>query len=81
MIISREMGERGQVVIPKDIREHLGLKKGSKVLFEVEEDKVTIKPENSEKLLDEFLNVKNKLKRSMTVEEMKKIFEESYDLP
>ena len=34
MIIRREIGEKGQVVIPKIIREMLKLRKGKKVVFE-----------------------------------------------
>ena len=37
MNIKRVMGEKGQVVVPKDIREHLGIRPGSEVVFEVEE--------------------------------------------
>ena len=41
-----EMGKisaRGQVAIPQDIREHLGLEEGSKVLFFTEDDTVMMK--------------------------------------
>ena len=35
MIIKREISEKGQIVIPKDIREYLGLKEREKVIFEI----------------------------------------------
>ena len=38
------VSERGQVVIPKNIREQLGLKKGSVLEVTVEDDKVVMKP-------------------------------------
>ena len=37
MYIVRGLGAKGQIVVPKDIRDHFGLKKGSKVVFEVKE--------------------------------------------
>ena len=46
-----EMGKissRGQVAIPSDIREHMGLKEGSKVLFFLENDTVLMKKVNTE---------------------------------
>ena len=79
MIIKREIGEKGQVVIPKDIREHLGLKIGEKVVFEVKDDKVTLKKEESERFLEEFLDVPNKLRRPISTKEIKKIILEQYD--
>ena len=46
-----EMGKissRGQVAIPSDIREHMGLKEGSKVLFFLENDTVLMKKVSTE---------------------------------
>ncbi|MFV9631076.1 MAG: PIN domain-containing protein [Methanosarcinales archaeon] len=40
MNIVRELGAKGQIVIPKDVREHFGLRKGSKVVFEVKSDEI-----------------------------------------
>lgn len=33
---------KGQVTIPKDVREALGIREGDSLLFEVEEERVTI---------------------------------------
>lgn len=79
MIIKREIGEKGQVVIPKDIREMLNLRKGEKVVFEIRDKEVVIKTEeNPEEFLRDFLDVP-KLKKRMTPKEFKKIYEEQYD--
>ena len=80
MIIKRSIGEKGQVVIPKDIREMLGLKKGSEVTFEVANDEVKLKKENVKDFLNDFFNTIKK-KKNITLEEIRKIEEESYDLP
>ena len=75
------MGEKGQVVIPKDIREMLKLRNGENVIFEIYNNEVKIKPENSpEEWLRSFLDVP-KPKRGLTLKDLKKIEEESYDLP
>ena len=57
MIIRRSLGEKGQVVIPKDIREILGLKKGNEVVFEVKEKGVMIKKADVKKILEEFFTI------------------------
>ena len=78
MIIIREIGEKGQVVIPKDIREHLGLNMGVKITFEVKDDEIIVKKEqNPEKVVEDFFNTP-KIKKKIGVKELKKIYEEQY---
>jgi AbrB family looped-hinge helix DNA binding protein len=43
---------KGQVTIPKEIRETLGLIEGDKLIFLVEGDKVVLRKVGSEKLAD-----------------------------
>ena len=46
MVEKIEMGtvsSRGQICIPNDIREELGLKEGSKILFVLEDDSLIVK--------------------------------------
>jgi len=81
MRIVREIGEKGQVVIPKDIRVILGLKPKQNVVFEVQNNEVKIKQEeDAGKFLEEFLSLP-KLKKPLTLKDLKRIEEESYDLP
>ncbi|MBS3090961.1 AbrB/MazE/SpoVT family DNA-binding domain-containing protein [Candidatus Pacearchaeota archaeon] len=77
----REIGEKGQVVIPRDIRDLLGVRPKQKIVFEVENEEVKIKQEeDAEKFLKEFFSLP-KLKKPLTLKDLKKIEDESYDLP
>lgn len=77
----REIGEKGQVVIPKDIRDLLGVRARQKIVFEVQNNEVRMKQEDSsEDFLKEFFKHRKKGK-SLTLKDLKKIEEESYDLP
>jgi len=78
MIIKREIGEKGQVVIPKDIREHLGLDIGVNITFEVKANEVIIKKEEDpDKIVEDFFNTP-KIKKKIPVKELKRIYEEQY---
>ena len=79
MIIKRPIGEKGQVVIPKDIRELLGLKRGNDVVFEVDDNEVKLKKEDPKDILEKFFTTIKK-KKNITLEEIRKIEDESYDL-
>ena len=81
MIIKRSLGEKGQVVIPKDIREFLRLKMGSTIIFEIRNDAVVLKQEEKEDALDKFLTVSRKKGLQITLKEIKELEDESYDLP
>lgn len=80
MYAKRTIGEKGQVVVPKDIRNYLGLKPGSEVVFDVKEKEIIIKSAvDPKKFVDDFCNVPRKLTRKLTVKELKKIFEEELE--
>lgn len=44
------MTSKGQLTVPKDVRERLGLKSGDRVVFEFEEDSVHLKVEKRRSL-------------------------------
>ena len=84
----REIGEKGQVVIPKDIRDMLNLKRCSKISFEVErtgdnlgEVKIMPEKESQDDNLKEFFMIARTKGKDLTLKDLKKIEEESYDLP
>ena len=80
MQMKRTIGEKGQVVLPKDIRDYTGIKPGSEVIFEIRGREIIIKPQKSEKdFLEDFLNLP-KLKKPLKIKDIKKTIEEEYDL-
>ena len=63
ILLRSKMGEKGQVVIPKPIRERLKLQPDSEVEFDVEEDKVVLKKKKSGlEAYEEFINAFPKMK-------------------
>ena len=71
MYIIRTVGEKGQIVIPKDIREYFDLKRGSRLLFEVKNDEIIIKPQKDEEFAEEFCSiVKEKLTKKIDIKRL-----------
>ncbi len=72
MIVKRTVGPKGQVVIPKHVREHLGIEPGSDVIFEVRENELVVKPSRAPKdLVDEYVSiVTSKLKSRIQLEQV-----------
>lgn len=65
------LGEKGQIVIPKDIREYFGLKRGSRLLFEVKNDEIIIRPQKDEEFAEEFCSiVKEKLTKKIDIKRL-----------
>lgn len=50
------VGPKGQVVIPKPVREAMGIKVGDDVYFSVEGTKIIVDPRNPRDLVREFLD-------------------------
>ena len=72
MIVKRTIGPKGQVVIPKDLRDYLGVEPGSEVVFEVRENEVVLKPSSaSAEVVEEYVSiVASKLKNRIDLDKM-----------
>jgi AbrB family looped-hinge helix DNA binding protein len=76
MQVKRKLGPKGQIVLPKDIREMLGVKPGNEIILEVTGDEVKIRPSNKpETYFDRFGNTSRKLTK---IVDINKIIEEEY---
>ncbi len=79
MQMKRAVGEKGQIVLPKDIRDYLNIKPGTRVIFEVRGKEVVIKLERTgTEFVEYFCKTSSKLKKSVTAKEIKKTIEEQY---
>ena len=80
MIARRAIGERGQFVVPKDIREQLGLHAGTEVTVEVEGNGMVVKPaKTTEEFLKEFFTSSRTLKVKNGAEWIKKVIDEEHE--
>ncbi|MEM2568284.1 MAG: AbrB/MazE/SpoVT family DNA-binding domain-containing protein [Candidatus Bathyarchaeia archaeon] len=72
MQIKRKLGPKGQIVIPKVVREFLGIEAGDEVIIEVREKEVIIKHETDpEKFVSNFCSlIEKKLKEKVNLEKL-----------
>jgi AbrB family looped-hinge helix DNA binding protein len=71
MILKRKLGPKGQIVIPKDIRDMLNIKPGSEIIFEIHENKITIRSaKNGKDFLKNFIKTPKKLKEPIDYKEV-----------
>ena len=69
--------QKGQVTIPKDIREKLGIKPGNSVRFRVIEGKCVVEKEVKEKKIDKWVGyLKGKKRTEELIEELRGEVEE-----
>ncbi|MDG6225007.1 MAG: AbrB/MazE/SpoVT family DNA-binding domain-containing protein [Candidatus Thermoplasmatota archaeon] len=58
-----KVGERGQVVIPKPIRDMLKIQPNDELFFLVEENRIVIEQRTPEEIVEEYLSVVKEKKR------------------
>ncbi len=77
VIIKRKVGPKGQVVIPKDIRDILNINPGSEILIELKGDEIIMRAAlNVDTFLENFTKTSKKLKEKI---DYKKLLDEQYD--
>jgi len=77
MIIKRKVGPKGQIVIPKDIRDLLQITPGSEVLIELSGNEIIIRTAIAEEnFLEKFSKTSKKLKEKI---DYKKLLDEQYE--
>lgn len=57
-----KVGEKGQVVIPKPIRDRFNIHPNTKLVFDVEEEKIILKKQIGLKVFEDFINAVKKKK-------------------
>jgi len=71
--MKRKLGSKGQVVVPKEIRQKLGLGEGSTLTFE-------LRPEPSpDEIVERFLSVKGRKRRALV--DWKSALDDEYKVP
>jgi len=55
--LKSKLGPKGQAVIPKEIREMMGIRPGSEVVFEVRGDEVVVKAFEDQGSVDELMRL------------------------
>jgi antitoxin PrlF len=74
MIARAKMTSKGQVTIPKEIREFLSAKAGTVVVFEKEEDRVVIRPH---KTLQDYRGLLKGRRKPVPLDEIRKAAKEA----
>jgi len=78
--MKRKVGPKGQIVIPKEIRDSLGLREGASMVFSVSGEVIELRPEPTpEQVLRKFFAVKGKKLRKQV--DWKAILDEEYKVP
>src|SRR3989344_4479171 len=79
--IKRKIGPKGQIVLPKDIREQFNLKTGTDVVFLVEDQQIIIEtPKEHREIIEEFCTLpENIKKRKVTSKQIKELIEVQYE--
>ncbi|AAB89253.1 MULTISPECIES: AbrB/MazE/SpoVT family DNA-binding domain-containing protein [Archaeoglobus] len=75
MVRTRTVGKKGQVTIPKEIREKFGLKEGEKVVFEIRGDEIILRPEKSGRdYVEELTSIIEKKLEAPEPAELKRLY-------
>jgi len=76
-MISRNILAKGQIVIPKTIRELIGINVGDEILIDVKDEKIILSKKQNAKEI--FLEVSNKKSHNMSMKKIKKELAARYE--
>jgi len=79
--IKRRIGPKGQIVLPKDIRQQFRLRTGTEIVFLVEDNKISIElASDPVKIVEEFCALpKEYSHKKISSQEIKKSIEQEYE--
>lgn len=67
-----KMSERGQIIIPKDIRDYIGATQDTIfTIIPLNKETIVMKKLDKKKLIEEFRAIRNNIKEKLTDEEIK----------
>ncbi|OLS13341.1 MAG: hypothetical protein RBG13Loki_3057 [Promethearchaeota archaeon CR_4] len=76
MLIKRKVGPKGQIVIPRDVREQLKILPGSDIYIEILPTEIKIYPvTNAKTFLENFCRTTRKIDHDL---KLKEIYDEQY---
>ncbi|HLD33386.1 MAG TPA: AbrB/MazE/SpoVT family DNA-binding domain-containing protein [Candidatus Nanoarchaeia archaeon] len=78
--IKRTIGPKGQIVLPKDIRDQFNFREGTEITFIVEGNEIKIQPAiDPIKFVEEFCAPGKSIKKKLTAKEIKDAIMEQYE--
>lgn len=75
-MLSRTVLSKGQIVIPKTLRDMIGINEGDEVNIEIENDRIILSKKQS--AVDVFIEVSHQSKGRITMKDIKKELEAMY---
>lgn len=76
-MISKKVLAKGQVVIPKAIRDLLGINEGDDVVIDIEKEKIILSKKQD--VFDVFLEVSERNSKKISMKDIKKELEARYE--
>ncbi len=67
--LNAKVGEKGQIVIPKPIRQRFNIKPNTNLIFDIEDEKIILKKKDNMEIFESFITaVKDKKKLPKNVD-------------